>query len=641
MPRTSSTGADAPAPGVRRSSVTGAVIEQILPGVAVAVVVALALTALSGAQTYARLGLPDPGALVTYGLPVVRALTESAAVVTVGALLLAAFLAPPPGASWLAADGYRAVRVASWAAAGWAGGALVTSVLAVADAFGRPLGEVLTPTVLRESAGGLPTAQAWLVTALVALACCGLARLALSWPTTVAAFALAVAGLLPVALTGHSAAGGAHDLAMNSLVLHVCAAALWVGGLVAVLVHAAQGGSDLSTALRRFSAVALGCWVVLAATGLVNALLRVPPSELLRTTYGLLVLAKVAGLAVLGVIGARHRSHTLPAVAAGSRGALVRLGGVEVLVMFATLGVAIALGRTPPPESSAPLPSRVEALLGYGLDGPLDLPGMVTAARPDLLLGTGAVVAAIAYLVGVRRAGSWDRRLTASWLTGCAVLLVATSSGIGRYAPAQFSAHTAQQVAVAVVVPLLLVLGRPGLLVRAVTRPAGPGASPGPREWGPALRASWAGWVLSSPVVASVLFVGSVWLLDAGGGFDSLVDSHVGHLVMTTWMLAVGGVLAAVVLDAGRGTTVRAATAAVAGLALLALGWVVLADDRVIGAGYWAQLGLPWIDRAADQTAGGIVLLAGALPYLALSAALALRRHRRGEPTGAVAPQAV
>jgi cytochrome c oxidase assembly factor CtaG/putative copper export protein len=648
VPRASPTGAAAPAPGARRSTVTGAVIEQILPGVAVAAVVALALTALSGARTYARLGLPDPGALVTYGLPVVRALTESAAVVTVGALLLAAFLAPPPGASWLAADGYRAVRLASWAAAGWAAGALVTSVLAVADAFGRPLGEVLTPTVLRESWGGLPTAQAWQVTAFVALVCCGLARVALAWPTTVAAFALAVVGLLPVALTGHSATGGAHDLAVNSLVLHVSAAALWVGGLVAVLVHTVAGGSFTTTALRRFSTLALGCWVVLAATGLVNALLRVPPSELLRTTYGLLVLAKVAGLAVLGLIGARHRSHTLPAVAAGSRAGLVRLGGVEVLVMFATVGVAVALGRTPPPETSTPLPSRVEALLGYGLDRPLDLPGLVTAARPDLLLGTGAVVAALAYLVAVRRAGPWNRGHTTAWLAGCAVLLAATSSGIGRYAPAQFSVHMGQQVAVGVVAPLLLVLGRPGRLVRAVTRPAAPGGSPGPREWGPALRASWAVRGLTSPVVATVLLVGSGWLLDAGGGFDALVDSHVGHLVMTAWMFAVGSVFAAVVLDPGRRTAVRAAMAAVAGVAQAALGWVVLVDARVIGAGYWAQLGLPWIDRVADQRVGGVVLLAGALPYLAVWVAVVLRGRRgprsaeptSADPTGAVAARA-
>jgi putative copper resistance protein D len=608
--------------------VAGAVVEQILPGIAVAAVVALALTALSGARTYARLGLPDPGALVTYGLPVVRAVTESAAVVTVGALLLAAFLAPPPGASWLAADGYRAVRVASWSAAGWAAGALVTAVLAVADAFGRPLGAVLSPTVLWESFGGLSSAGAWLATALVALACWGLTRLALSWPATVAAFVLAVVGLFPVALTGHAATGGAHDLAVDSLVLHVVAAALWVGGLVAVLVHTALGGSSLATALRRFSATALVCWLVLAATGTVNALLRVPPSELLRTTYGLLVMAKVAGLAVLGVIGARHRSHTLPAVAGGSRTALARLGGVEVLLMFATLGVAIALGRTPPPELSTPLPTRVEALLGYRLDGPLDLPGLATAARPDLLLGTGAVAAAVLYLAGVRRAGPVGRGRTAAWLSGCAVALVVTSSGLGSYAPAQFSVHMLGQVALGVVVPIMLVLGRPWRLVRAVPRPAPPGGASGPREWGPALRASWAGRVLGSPLVATVLVAGSGWLLDVGGGFEVLVDSHGGHLLMTAWMLAVGCVLAGVVLGTTPGTAVRATAAAVAGLAQAALGWVVAASGHVIGAAYWAELGLGWIDRAADQTAGGLVLVAGSLPWFVLAVAL-VRRDRR------------
>jgi cytochrome c oxidase assembly factor CtaG len=315
-----------------------------------------------------------------------------------------------------------------------------------------------------------------------------------------------------------------------------------------------------------------------------------------------------------------------------------------VLLMFATLGVAIALGRTPPPELSAPLPTRVEALLGYRLDGPLDLSGLATAARPDLLFGTAAIAAAVAYLVGVRRAGSVGRGHTVAWVGGCAVLLLVTSSGVGSYAPAQFSAHMLHQVAVGIVVPILLVLGRPGRLVQALARPAPPGGPSGPREWGPALRASWAGRVLGSPVVAIVLLAGSGWLLDLGGGFDLLVDSHGGHLLMTAWMLAVGCVFAAVVLDPDRGTAVRATTAAVAGLAQAALGCVVVADGQVIGAAYWAELGLGRIDRAADQTAGGVVALAGSRPWFVLALVLFLRGRRAardGRPEKVVATQTV
>src|SRR5919112_652668 len=56
-------------------------------------------------------------------------------------------------------------------------------------------------------------------------------RTVLGWGWTVVTFGLCLLGPLPVALTGHSATGGAHDVASDSLVLHVMAACLWVGGL--------------------------------------------------------------------------------------------------------------------------------------------------------------------------------------------------------------------------------------------------------------------------------------------------------------------------------------------------------------------------------------------------------------------------
>ena len=617
-------GTDAP----RRPSTSGSVLGQVLPGVAVAAVVALALTALSGPETYARLGLPDPGSLVTYGLPVLRALTESAAVVTVGFLLLAALLVPPSGLSWLGADGYRAVRIASWSAAAWAAGALVTTILAVADAFGRPVAVVLRGSTLSESLTGLPTAWLWVVTAGFALVCCVLCRVALSWGTAVAALGVGVVGLLPAAFGGHSGAGGGHDFAMSSMALHVVAAALWIGGLVAVLVHAILRGAFLTTALARFSALALGCWVVLAVSGVLNAVLRVAPDALLTSTYGALLLVKIGALVLLGVFGAAHRTRTLPEVASGSRAALVRLGGVETLIMFATVGVAVALGRTPPPEMTAPLPTRVEALLGYSFDGPLDVPGLVTAARPDLLLGTAAVVAAVAYLVGVRvlrrRGTAWPPGRTVAWLVACAVLLVVTSSGIGRYAPAQFSLHMLQQVAALVVVGPLAVLGRPGRLVAAV-RPRTEG-SPGVEEWGPALGRTSVGRFLTTPVVATVLLVATPWVLDAGGLFDLLVPEHAGHLAMTAWAVAVGAVFASVVLAPdGPRRAVRGLMVVGAAVGLLALAVVVARSPEVVGGAYFAQLGLPWVDRAGDQVVGALVLGLGAVPLLALL--LPLGRH--------------
>ena len=64
-------------------------------GTAVAVLVAGGLTALTNARPATSLGLPDPGTMTTVGLPAVRAATEVCMVLTIGALLLTAFLVAP------------------------------------------------------------------------------------------------------------------------------------------------------------------------------------------------------------------------------------------------------------------------------------------------------------------------------------------------------------------------------------------------------------------------------------------------------------------------------------------------------------------------------------------------------------------
>src|SRR5690349_11149125 len=106
---------------------------------AVGVVVAAGITAFSGARPIAALGLPDPGTLTTVGLPAVRAAAEIFMVLTIGAVLLAAFLVPPQRSGYLDVSGYRALRTASWCAAGWTAAAVLLVPLNVADAVGRPV----------------------------------------------------------------------------------------------------------------------------------------------------------------------------------------------------------------------------------------------------------------------------------------------------------------------------------------------------------------------------------------------------------------------------------------------------------------------------------------------------------------------
>ncbi|TDQ00278.1 CopD family protein [Labedaea rhizosphaerae] len=530
-------------------------------GLAVLCAVGLTLPVLRPA-----FGLPDPGLAVRAGLPAIRALAEIAAVLTVGALLAAAFLVPE-GDRRPALD--LGARCAGW----WAVLAATMVPLTAADALDRTLFTTLDPAVLLPAVSRLPVALAWLVVAhAAALVWLGVK---LAYPAR-ALFALAVVGSTPIALAGHSSAGGSHDLAGDSLMLHITAASVWIGGLVAVLVIAGLRRDYAATAVRRFSALALGCWLVVAASGVLNAWLRLSPAQLFTSRYGVLVLAKAAALVVLGAFGYWQRRRAVPALDDGRAGVLLRLGGCEVLVMLATVGIAVGLGRTPAPAAADARVSPIEVLVGYPVPDPPSLARLVTDWRPDLVF---LVVAILAAMWGVRRGHGW------SWFAGCALLVVATCSGIGRFEPVSLSVHIGQQVLVGLAVPALLLHNRPSPVVR------------------PAFAASA---VLAAPLLWYTL-----------GGFDVVAGQHWARAGALAWALVAGLALFA------RPTRPALLTVA-AGYAFV--GVSTLLRDDVLGQGFLARLPVPWPhDVVADQHLAGWLLVT-------TGAALALVAARRSAP---------
>ncbi|GAA1332909.1 cytochrome c oxidase assembly protein [Pseudonocardia xinjiangensis] len=614
-------------------------------GTAVAVLVAGGLTALTNARPATSLGLPDPGTMTTVGLPAVRAATEVCMVLTIGALLLAAFLVAPQRGGYLDVAGYRALRAASWSAAGWTAGAILMVPLSVADALGRPAGDVLDPGLLLDLVPRLSDASAWSLTALVAIVVLAGCRTVLTWGWSAVLFGIALLGPLPVALTGHSAGGGAHDLASDSLVLHVLAASLWVGGLVAVIGVATMRGPDrsaaLATAVPRFSRLALVCWLVLAATGVVNALVRIPFNALVGSGYGALVFAKAAALILLGALGAAHRRSSVGPASRGETLALLRLGGVEVLLMLGTIGLAVALGRSAPPDTGA-VPSRTEAVIGYDLAGPPTFGRLALDWRFDLVFGTAAIVLALTYLLGVhrlrRRGDAWGAGRTAAWLVGCAALLVATSSGIGRFAPAMFSVHMGQHMILGMLVPILLVLGAPVTLALRALPPSGRAGPPGPREWLlAAVHSPVARW-LTHPLVALALFVGSYYVLYFSGLFPAALPEHWAHKLMNLHFLLVGAIFFWPIVGVDPAPR-RLPPAARMGLVFASVpfhaffGLAVMSANTALGGDYYRGLALPWVpDPLVDQhLGGGLAWAAGEVPLLLVVIALLIQWSRQDE----------
>ncbi|OBA78493.1 copper resistance protein CopD [Mycobacterium sp. 1164966.3] len=625
-----------------------ALIWPLLAGVAVlAGGTAAGIGALSLTNALAATGLPNPGPATTLGLPFVRAFGEIAAVLAVGGFLFAAFLVPPQRTGVLDVGGYRALRLGTVASGTWAVCAALLVPLTVSDVSGHPVTEHLNPVTLWSVAGMINTASAWRWTAVLA-AIVALASLpVLRWSWTPPLLAGSLVTLLPLGLTGHSSAGGSHDLATNSLLIHLVAASLWAGGLLALLAAALRRAEHTDLAARRFSVIALWCWVAMALSGLVNALVRVLPSDLLTTGYGRLVVAKFVALCALGTVGWRQRRTAVAALQEDSsprKRLLTRLALIEAAVFGLTFGIAVGLGRTPPPPPPIRIPSIPEAEIGYDFDGPPTLLRVLFDWRFDLIFGTAAIVLAGLYVVAVlrlrRRGDSWPPGRTLAWLLGCAALLFVTSSGVGRYMPAMFSMHMVAHMGLSMLVPILLVLGGPVSLALRARSAAGRDDPPGPREWLLAALHSRVSRLLTNPVVATVLFVAGFYGLYFGSIFDDAVGSHAGHLAMNVHFLLSGYLFYWIVIGVDptpRPIPPLAKVAVVfASLPLHAFfGVELMSTRRVLGVAYYRSLGLSWhTDLLGDQRlGGGIAWAAGELPLVIVMVALLVQWARSDRRT--------
>lgn len=102
------------------------------------------------------------------------------------------------------------------------------------------------------------------------------------------------------ALAEHASTGLQPGIAMPVDILHLLAVAAWLGGLTALLVALYRAPDIERAAVERFSKVAFGSVIVLAATGLYQSWRQVGSwSALTGTSYGQLLLVKVGLVAVL------------------------------------------------------------------------------------------------------------------------------------------------------------------------------------------------------------------------------------------------------------------------------------------------------------------------------------------------------
>ncbi|MGW2086985.1 copper resistance CopC/CopD family protein [Streptomyces sp. NPDC001880] len=162
------------------------------------------------------------------------------------------------------------------------------------------------------------------------------------------------------ALAEHASTGIQSGIAMPVDVLHLLAAAAWLGGLTALLVALYRAPDIDATAVRRFSHVAFGSVIVLAATGIYQSWRQVGTwSALTGTGYGQLLLVKVGLVAVLIVIAWFSRRWTARLVTGGG-GAVTESGAVTEAEARAGVGVGESADDGDGKQSSAEASEKAE-----------------------------------------------------------------------------------------------------------------------------------------------------------------------------------------------------------------------------------------------------------------------------------------
>ncbi|MBO2452968.1 CopD family protein [Actinomadura barringtoniae] len=208
----------------------------------------------------------------------------------------------------------RRVLVTAWAAG--AGASLVGIGLQGLQNDMRPLSEVFKPDVL----GGVLTehlGEVWAVKGLLWV----LAAVVLAWalragdqavrhaPWRVAALAVGFGLLRTTGMTGHASGTPRPALSQAADLLHLTGVSLWFGGLVMLLAGVVQRhrAGELARVMPRYSMLALGSVLAIAASGLVLAWQLVGSFDgLVTTSYGRLLLGKLAVFAL--VLAAAQRS---------------------------------------------------------------------------------------------------------------------------------------------------------------------------------------------------------------------------------------------------------------------------------------------------------------------------------------------
>jgi len=293
---------------------------------------------------------------------------------------------------------------------------------------------------------------------------------------------------------------------------------------------------------------------------------------------------------------------------------------VGLIVAVASSGFAATVGKAA--VAAPPAPSWDALLTDWSLD----------LAFPVV------IVVAAAYVVGLRRLDArgraWPAARTVAFLSGLAVILIATESGLAAYDRVLFSLHVVQHVLLAMVAALLLVLGAPvTLALQASSRPT--------QQKILRVLHSAPVRVLTHPLTVWVLFGGTLFVLYFTPLYELSLRNDWVHAAVHAHFIVVGSLFLAHVvgidpIPGALGYGARLLYVAVLLPFHTFIGVALLTTSTVIAAGWYDQVERSWgASPLSDQRTGaGLLWVSGEL-FGALAIGLVVRQWMAAEDRAA------
>lgn len=599
----------------------------------VAGVLTLLAALMIGGGAVPRL-ISDPGAIVRWGLPTAKLLVNLSGGVMAGSAILALFALRAGKKEFNAALDMTSIGAAILTLSSGTTGFLTflssfNPQVSLGSEFGQQFGRFLLETEL---------GQAWLITTIAAATITLLAYAFRGRAAVLIIGLLSLAALVPMATQGHSGSLANHDAAVMALVLHVTGAAVWLGGLLAVVIlRPLLEETRLRIIVERYSTLALIAFIVVTVSGVARTLTSITGVGDLISTYGAVLVIKIVSLVVLGMIGVAHRRWFIRRER-GEGSAFWSFVTLELAVMGLASGAAAALARTPSPaDAIAPaLTTPAEILTEAPLPAELTMDRWFVSWDVDLLWAMVAGFGIYFYLAGVRRlrrrGEDWTPARITAWAAGMLLLVWVTSGPISVYSDYLHSMDALGRILLVTVVPLLLVLGAPyRLALSAITiRTDG---SRGIREWLQAGARSRTANFFAHPLRAACLFAASLWVTSATGVLRWTLADPLAHELRIFLLLTAGSFVMSSVIRPRRvrAGIVRTITALLVMLApVLVAAWVTF-QGGLIAADWFGAMGRTWgLDPLVDQRMAGIVLAFGVV-CVGIAVAVA-RRIRVRQP---------